>query len=195
MTSINLLELVRIYIDRMIDDCGPCIKGFVMDKETVRDEKANHCSFAKIFLCLLKAAIVSMAYSSTDMLHKEVFIFERIDSGGKKRLKHLTAICFLRPISENFEALVTELQTPKYGNYFLCMFVAFVFDGFMKMNCCIYVDFTNFIPLDDLKKISEADEYECVRMVQECYVDYLPINPHLYSLDIPISSEVLNDLV
>lgn len=46
MTSINLLQLVRIYIDRMIDDCGPCIKGFVMDKETVRDEK--HC-FSKIF--------------------------------------------------------------------------------------------------------------------------------------------------
>lgn len=133
-----------------------------------------------------------MAYSSTDMLQKEVFNFERIDSGGKKRLKHLTAICFLRPIPENFEALVTELQTPKYGNYFLCIFAGF---SFVKMNCYVYVDFTNFIPLDDLKKIGEADEYECVRVVQECYVDYLPINPHLYSLDIPITSEVFDDLL
>ena len=67
-----------------------------------------------------------MVYSSSDMLQKEVFIFERIDSAGKKQLKHLTAICFLRPIAENIEALVNELQSPKYGNYFLCTFIRFL---------------------------------------------------------------------
>ena len=133
-----------------------------------------------------------MVYSSSDMLQKEVFIFERIDSAGKKRLKHLTAICLLRPIAENIEALVNELQSPKYGSYYLCMFIR---SSQRSLAMSVYLDFTNFVQLADVKKLAEADEYECVRVVQECYVDYLPINPHLYSLDIPISYEVLEDLL
>jgi hypothetical protein len=43
MTNINVIEAVRFYINRMIEDCGPTIKGLVMDKETV---------FHKIFLFL-----------------------------------------------------------------------------------------------------------------------------------------------
>ena len=36
MANINVIEAVRSYINRMIEDCGPTIKGLVMDKETVR---------------------------------------------------------------------------------------------------------------------------------------------------------------
>ncbi len=35
MTNINVIEAIRSYINRMIEDCGPTIKGLVMDKETV----------------------------------------------------------------------------------------------------------------------------------------------------------------
>lgn len=63
-------------------------------------------------------------------------------------------------------------------------------NSYSARNCYVYLDFTNFVQLNDVKKLAEADEYECVRVVQECYVDYLPISPHLYSLDIPITSEV-----
>ena len=35
MTNINVIEAVRSYINRMIEDCGSAIKGLVMDKETV----------------------------------------------------------------------------------------------------------------------------------------------------------------
>jgi vacuolar protein sorting-associated protein 45 len=123
MTTINLIELVRFYIDGMIKDCGQTIKGFIMDKETVCDTKTN--PEVLILVCLLKASIVSMAYTPPDMLQKEVFIFERIDNSGKGLLKHLAAICFLRPTQENFKALVQELHEPRYGNYFLCMFILF----------------------------------------------------------------------
>lgn len=41
MSNINVLELVRFYIDRMIGDCGAGIKGIVMDKETVCDTKLS----------------------------------------------------------------------------------------------------------------------------------------------------------
>lgn len=76
-----------------------------------------------------------MAYASSDMLQKEVFLFDRIDSVGKKTLKHLNAICFLRPTEENFKALVDELREPKYGNYFLCTFVPFLFIPAGKNSC------------------------------------------------------------
>ncbi|CAF0962643.1 unnamed protein product [Adineta steineri] len=145
MTNINVIEAVRSYINRMIEDCGPTIKGLVMDKET--------------------ASIVSMVYAQSEILQKEVFLFERIDIPGQKSLKHLSAICFLRPTEENIQSLVRELREPKYGNYF------------------IY--FTNFVEMSDIKCLAEADEFECVRVVQEFYADYLAINPHLYSLNIP----------
>jgi vacuolar protein sorting-associated protein 45 len=61
-----------------------------------------------------------MVYAQSEILQKEVFLFERIDLAGRKSLKHLSAICFLRPTEENIHALVRELHDPKYGNYFIC---------------------------------------------------------------------------
>lgn len=48
-----------------------------------------------------------------------------------------------------------------------------------------FLDFTNFVEMSDIKMLAEADEFECVRVVQEYYADYLAVNPHLYSLNIP----------
>lgn len=44
--------------------------------------------------------------------------------------------------------------------------------------------------MSDIKTLAEADEFECVRVVQEFYADYLAINPHLYSLNIPNNYQV-----
>jgi vacuolar protein sorting-associated protein 45 len=63
-----------------------------------------------------------MVYAQSEILQKEVFLFERIDVAGQKSLKHLNAICFLRPTEENIQALVRELHEPKYGGYFICKF-------------------------------------------------------------------------
>ena len=52
MTNVNLLDLVRLYIDRMIEDCGPCIKGIVMDKETVCDQKQTSRIISLSLFCL-----------------------------------------------------------------------------------------------------------------------------------------------
>ncbi len=49
--------------------------------------------------------------------------------------------------------------------------------------------------MNDLKIVAEADEYACVQVVQVFYADYLAINAHLYSLNIPISYQVkLNEI-
>ena len=70
-----------------------------------------------------------MVYAQSEILQKEVFLFERIDVAGQKSLKHLTAICFLRPTEDNIQALIRELQEPKYGSYFICKFSFFLYYG------------------------------------------------------------------
>ena len=38
-----------------------------------------------------------MVYAQSEILQKEVFLFERIDSQGRETMKHLKAIIFVRP--------------------------------------------------------------------------------------------------
>jgi vacuolar protein sorting-associated protein 45 len=44
--------------------------------------------------------------------------------------------------------------------------------------------------MNDIKSLAEADEFECVRVIQEYYADYLAVNPHLYSLNISTTYQV-----
>ncbi len=57
------------------------------------------------------------------------------------------------------------------------------------------LDFTNFVEMSDIKSLAEADEFECVRVIQEFYADYLAINPHLYSLNIPNNYQVKSNKI
>jgi vacuolar protein sorting-associated protein 45 len=67
-----------------------------------------------------------MVYTQTEILQKEVYLVDRIESPGRELMTHLKAVCFLRPTAENMELLIRELKDPKYGQYFLCMFWCFV---------------------------------------------------------------------
>ncbi|TKC43059.1 hypothetical protein EI555_007662, partial [Monodon monoceros] len=127
------------YISKMIEDSGPGMKVLLMDKETT--------------------GIVSMVYTQSEILQKEVYLFERIDSQNREIMKHLKAICFLRPTKENVDYLIQELRRPKYN-------------------------FSNVISKSDVKSLAEADEQEVVAEVQEFYGDYIAVNPHLFSLNI-----------
>lgn len=67
-----------------------------------------------------------MAHSQTEMLQKEVYLFERIDSGrSNERLKYLKCIVFIRPTRDNILRLSNELKSPKYGSYFICKFISY----------------------------------------------------------------------
>lgn len=64
-----------------------------------------------------------MVYSQSEILQKEVYLFERLDSGGiLETMKHLKCIAFLRPTKENVALLSKELRNPKYGVYYICKF-------------------------------------------------------------------------
>lgn len=124
-------------------------------------------------MSIFQTSIVSMAFSQTEMLQKEVYLFERIDSGrSNERLKYLKCIVFIRPTRENILRLSNELKSPKYGSYF------------------IY--FSNVIPRTDIKALAECDESESVREVKEVYADFLSINANLFSLNIPTCLHALN---
>lgn len=140
----NVTQAVKQYVSKMIESSGPGMKVLVMDKETT--------------------SIVSMVYTQSEILQKEVYLFERIDSQSRENMKHLKAICFLRPTKDNVEYLIQELRRPKYSVYF------------------IY--FSNVISKSEVKALAEADEQEVVAEVQEFYGDFIAVNPHLFSLNI-----------
>uniref|UniRef100_A0A3Q2QTB3 Vacuolar protein sorting-associated protein 45 n=1 Tax=Fundulus heteroclitus TaxID=8078 RepID=A0A3Q2QTB3_FUNHE len=122
----NVTLAVKQYISKMIENSGPGMKVLLMDKETT--------------------SIVSVVYTQSEILQKEVYLFERIDSQNRDSMKHLKAICFLRPTKENVQHLIQELRRPKYSVYF------------------IY--FSNVISKSEIKSLAEADEQEVVAEVQ-----------------------------
>ncbi|XP_075233772.1 vacuolar protein sorting-associated protein 45-like [Lycorma delicatula] len=92
----NITFAVKSYITKMAEESGPGMKVLLMDK--------------------LTTSIVSMVYSQSEILQKEVYLFERLDSGGKlEPMKHLKCIAYLRPTKENVALLSNELRNPKYG--------------------------------------------------------------------------------
>uniref|UniRef100_A0A8D3C1N3 Vacuolar protein sorting-associated protein 45 n=1 Tax=Scophthalmus maximus TaxID=52904 RepID=A0A8D3C1N3_SCOMX len=123
----NVTLAVKQYISKMVESSGPGMKVLLMDRETT--------------------SIVSVVYTQSEILQREVYLFERIDSQSRDSMKHLKAICFLRPTKENVEHLIQELRRPKYSVYF------------------IY--FSNVISKSEIKALAEADEQEVVAEVQQ----------------------------
>lgn len=42
-----------------------------------------------------------MVYTQSQILQKEVFLFEKIDQANREVMGHLKAVCFLRPTEES----------------------------------------------------------------------------------------------
>lgn len=66
--------------------------------------------------------IVSVVYSQSDLLQKEVFLVELVDSisMSKEAMTHLKAVYFLRPTTENIQHMRRQLAKPRFGEYRLC---------------------------------------------------------------------------
>uniref|UniRef100_A0A672R7S7 Vacuolar protein sorting-associated protein 45 n=1 Tax=Sinocyclocheilus grahami TaxID=75366 RepID=A0A672R7S7_SINGR len=131
----NVTLAVKQYISKMIESSGPGMKVLLMDKETT--------------------SIVSVVYTQSEILQKEVYLFERIDSQNRDNMKHLKAICFLRP---------TKVSCYQFYHFLLNIY--------------------NVISKSEIKALAEADEQEVVAEVQEFYGDFIAVNPHLFSLNL-----------
>lgn len=147
----NVVRSIKQYVVKMTEQSGPGMKILLLDKQTT--------------------SIVSMVFPQSEMLQKEVYMFENIEITSQcdyENMKHLKCIAMLRPTKENIALLCKELKNPKFGSY--------------------YIYFTNIIPKADIKTLAEFDEQESVREIEELYADYLPILPHFFSLNIPLCS-------
>lgn len=151
--AMDLITAVRQYITEMVRIAGPGMKVLLMDKETT--------------------SIISCVFAQSEIMQKEVYLFERLDSGAPREpIKHLKCIAFVRPSPENVELLSHELRSPRYGQY--------------------YIYFSNVISKTEVKSLAEADEQEAVREVQEFYADFVPVSPHLFSLNLSASYQSLS---
>ena len=63
-------------------------------------------------------SIVSMVYAQSEILQKEVYLFELISNKGRETMKHLNAICYLRPTQVSCSPLSLSLS-PSLPYFFL----------------------------------------------------------------------------
>lgn len=72
----------------------------------------------------LQVSVVSVVYSQSELLQKEVFLVEMVDSisMSKEPMSHLKAVYFLRPTSDNIRHMRHQLAKPRFGEYHLCKF-------------------------------------------------------------------------
>lgn len=142
----HLIEPVRSCIDDIIHTTGSGMKSMVLDDFTT--------------------GVISSGYSRSEMLLREVYLFERIDTifETSERLNHMKCIVILRPTKENVELLTHELNRPHYRTYHLY--------------------FTCRVGSTLIRKLSEADETEVVRCIKELPLDYHPVTPFLFTLKV-----------
>uniref|UniRef100_A0A453BPK0 Vacuolar protein sorting-associated protein 45 homolog n=3 Tax=Triticinae TaxID=1648030 RepID=A0A453BPK0_AEGTS len=132
-----LIPLIRDYIDRMLQD----ISG-------------------------MKVGMVSVVYSQSDLLRKEVFLVETVDDASSSRasMAHLKAVYFLRPSSDNVQKLRRHLSAPRFAE------------------CHLF--FSNILKIPQIQVLADSDEQEVVQQIQEFYADFCAIDPFHFTLNI-----------
>ncbi|KAJ4869881.1 Vacuolar protein sorting-associated protein 45-like protein [Raphanus sativus] len=141
-----LVTSVRDYINRMLHDISG-MKVLILDSETVSN--------------------VSIVYSQSELLQKEVFLVEMIDSipVSKESMSHLKAVYFVRPTSENIQKLRYQLANPRFGEHHLF--------------------FSNLLKDTQIHILADSDEHEAVQQVQEFYADFVAGDPYHFTLNMP----------
>lgn len=140
----HLIEPIRICVDDIIRATGSGMKAMVLDEFTT--------------------SVIGSAYGRSEMLLREVYLFEYIDSmfESTERLNNLKCILILRPTKENVQLLCEELNHPHYRTY--------------------YLYFTGRVGSVLIKKLAEADEREVLRTIKEIPMDFSPVNPFTFHL-------------
>jgi hypothetical protein len=44
----------------------------------------------------------------------------RLENAAREKMRHLRALCFVRPSADSVQLLIDELRDPKYGEYYIC---------------------------------------------------------------------------
>ncbi|KAJ1480060.1 Sec1-like protein [Baffinella frigidus] len=151
MAGMDIVYSVQQYVSKMTEGVSG-MKALLLDKETT--------------------GVVSMVCSRSQVLEKEVFLFQRLDAQRRGQMLHLKAVVFLRPTRENIEMLVRELLDPKFGEYHLF--------------------FSNVLSNDAVRSLAQADHLELVKQLREVYADFFALSPTSFSLNLPPHSSAIS---
>lgn len=140
----HLIAPIRSCIDEVLQATGPGLKAMILDDFT--------------------SGVIGAGYTKSEMLLREVYLFEYIDTifESSERLNHMKCIVVLRPSRENIQRLCAELKRPHYRTY--------------------HIYLTSRLGSATVDKLAEADETEVVRCLRELPIDFQPIAPFLFSL-------------
>jgi hypothetical protein len=142
--------------------------GYVTKMVSAGDS-ATGAPSAKMKILLLDREtlpFISTAVTQSALLNHEVYLMDRLDNTNREKMRHLRCLCFVRPHPDSIGLLIDELREPKYGEYHLF--------------------FSNVVKKSTLERLAEADDHEVVKLVQEYFLDYVVINPDLFSLNLSL---------
>ena len=87
--NLGLIDIAKDYVENMLQETTGR-KALIMDQETLM--------------------MVSMVYSKTSILQKEVFLMTTIDEIPDEKLTHLKAIFFCRLTEKNVKHICNEIS-------------------------------------------------------------------------------------
>jgi vacuolar protein sorting-associated protein 45 len=156
--TLDGIASIRTYIDRLItaDNRAQGMKVLLLDSTTTQ--------------------IVSCVSSQSEILGRQIYLVSRLGDNSsanngmghslelkEESLTHMKAVVFIRPTQANIGLLIQELSQPRFSEY--------------------HIFFSGIVSPSLLNLLSESDEKERVKQVQEFYADFLPINEDLWSLN------------
>jgi len=153
-------------------DVVQAVSGYVSKMVTAGENPAGGAPSAKMKILLLDrdtVPFISTAVSQSTLLNQEVYLTDRLDNPNREKMRHLRCLCFVRPHPDTIGLLIDELRDPKYGEYHLF--------------------FSNVVKKSTLERLAEADDHEVVKLVQEYFIDYVVINPDLFSLNMHLPQQ------
>lgn len=147
--SLDLLLIIKGYVSKMLSEAAVGMKALILDDFTIN--------------------VVGAAFSHTELLKREVFLVEKINSTSESAMHHLKAVFFVRPSRENVTLLCDILKADPYGDY--------------------YLYFSNLLRETDMQTLAEADEREAVSQIQEVFACFVALDPTLFTLNVPRNHE------
>lgn len=113
--------------------------------------------------------LFSLVMTKSSAIKEEIFMFEELKNlKTTNKNMNVKAIFFIKPSEENISMLVPLLKTPIYGEYFM--------------------NFTNVVSEEQLRKLANADEFSSIKNMEEVYLDYYVINKNLFHFNFESSS-------
>lgn len=156
MVKMNLFKVSDYYIGRILNSQPKSGSGSVVEQSRIR----------ALLLDKDTTTTISMCATQSDLLNHEIYLVDTIENQNRDIMRHLRCLVYVNPSEETIQALLKELQNPKYGEY--------------------YIFFSNMLTKSQLERLAEADDLEVVSQVEEIFQDYHILNEDFYSLDIPI---------